>query len=139
MKCNCTKQPCVFPEELRWLVIFIYHVDCAHCSPPHYTVCQGQHVHKFLYLAERKKGFSVQFSVFPFEMQPIITLEGSISHTFQKEGKNKVTVQVASGSTVMQDSKAITVKGEWQRQSTIHLNWSDTRCINMQYAVSSKV
>lgn len=53
---------------------------------------------------------SVFFS--PFEIQPIITLEGSISHTFQREGKNKVTVQVASGSTIMQDSKVITVKGE---------------------------
>uniref|UniRef100_A0A8C5HSG6 VPS10 domain-containing receptor SorCS3-like n=1 Tax=Gouania willdenowi TaxID=441366 RepID=A0A8C5HSG6_GOUWI len=42
--------------------------------------------------------------------EPIITLEGSITHTFQKEGKNKVTVQVASGSTVMQDSKVINVK-----------------------------
>ncbi|XP_071336489.1 VPS10 domain-containing receptor SorCS3 isoform X1 [Trachinotus anak] len=42
--------------------------------------------------------------------EPIITLEGSISYTFQREGKNKVTVQVASGSTVMQDSKVITVK-----------------------------
>uniref|UniRef100_A0A665XCD1 Sortilin related VPS10 domain containing receptor 3b n=1 Tax=Echeneis naucrates TaxID=173247 RepID=A0A665XCD1_ECHNA len=42
--------------------------------------------------------------------EPIITLEGSISYTFHKEGKNKVTVQVASGSTVMQDSKIITVK-----------------------------
>uniref|UniRef100_A0A3B5AIP4 VPS10 domain-containing receptor SorCS3-like n=1 Tax=Stegastes partitus TaxID=144197 RepID=A0A3B5AIP4_9TELE len=42
--------------------------------------------------------------------EPIITLEGSISYTFQKEGKNKVTVQVASGSTVLQDSKVITVK-----------------------------
>ncbi|KAM9364971.1 VPS10 domain-containing receptor SorCS3 [Pholidichthys leucotaenia] len=42
--------------------------------------------------------------------EPIITLEGSISYTFQKEGKSKVTVQVASGSTVMQDSKVITVK-----------------------------
>uniref|UniRef100_A0A3Q3JX12 PKD domain-containing protein n=1 Tax=Monopterus albus TaxID=43700 RepID=A0A3Q3JX12_MONAL len=42
--------------------------------------------------------------------EPIITLEGSISYTFQREGKNKVTVQVASGSTVIQDSKVITVK-----------------------------
>ncbi|XP_034464332.1 VPS10 domain-containing receptor SorCS3 [Hippoglossus hippoglossus] len=42
--------------------------------------------------------------------EPIITLEGSISYTFQREGINKVTVQVASGSTVMQDSKVITVK-----------------------------
>ncbi|KAA8583695.1 hypothetical protein FQN60_014903 [Etheostoma spectabile] len=42
--------------------------------------------------------------------EPIITLEGSISYTFQREGKNKVTVQVASGSTIMQDSKVITIK-----------------------------
>eukprot|EP00064_Thunnus_orientalis_P000699 superscaffoldBa00000039_g700 len=42
--------------------------------------------------------------------EPIITLEGSISYTFQREGKNKVTVQVASGNAVMQDSKVITVK-----------------------------
>ncbi|XP_078144743.1 VPS10 domain-containing receptor SorCS3-like [Centroberyx gerrardi] len=42
--------------------------------------------------------------------EPIITLEGSISYTFLREGVNKVTVQVASGSTVMQDSKVITVK-----------------------------
>uniref|UniRef100_A0A3B3D5D5 Sortilin related VPS10 domain containing receptor 3b n=1 Tax=Oryzias melastigma TaxID=30732 RepID=A0A3B3D5D5_ORYME len=42
--------------------------------------------------------------------EPIITLEGSISHTFHRVGKNKVTLQVACGSTVMQDSKVITVK-----------------------------
>uniref|UniRef100_A0A7N6A132 PKD domain-containing protein n=1 Tax=Anabas testudineus TaxID=64144 RepID=A0A7N6A132_ANATE len=42
--------------------------------------------------------------------EPIITLEGSISYTFHREGKNKVTVQVASGGTVIQDSKVITVK-----------------------------
>ncbi|KAM4591003.1 VPS10 domain-containing receptor SorCS3 [Odontesthes bonariensis] len=42
--------------------------------------------------------------------EPIITLEGSVSHTFHREGKNKVTVQVACGGTVMQDSKVITVK-----------------------------
>uniref|UniRef100_A0A8C6LND5 Sortilin related VPS10 domain containing receptor 3 n=1 Tax=Nothobranchius furzeri TaxID=105023 RepID=A0A8C6LND5_NOTFU len=42
--------------------------------------------------------------------EPIITLEGSISHMFHREGKNKVTVQVACGSIVMQDSKVITVK-----------------------------
>lgn len=69
------------------------------------------------------QGFSVQFSVFPFEMQPFITLEGSISYTFHREGKNKVTVQVASGGTVIQDSKVITVKGEWWRQSSKHFNW----------------
>ncbi|KAK5854138.1 hypothetical protein PBY51_015234 [Eleginops maclovinus] len=42
--------------------------------------------------------------------EPIITLEGSVSYTFLKEGNNKVTVQVASGSTILQDSKVLTVK-----------------------------
>lgn len=58
--------------------------------------------------------FSLRISLLfpPFEIQPIITLEGSISYTFQREGINKVTVQVASGGTIMQDAKVITVKGE---------------------------
>ncbi|XP_034008056.1 VPS10 domain-containing receptor SorCS3 [Trematomus bernacchii] len=42
--------------------------------------------------------------------EPIITLEGSVSYTFQKGGNNKVTVQVASGSIILQDSKVLTVK-----------------------------
>lgn len=54
----------------------------------------------------------------PFEIQPIITLEGSVSYTFQREGINKVTVQVASGGTIMQDAKVITVKGEQRRPSS---------------------
>lgn len=80
-------------------------------------VCQGLPIcgtySTFLFLS-----ISLCFS--PFEIQPIITLEGSISHMFYKEGKNKVTVQVACGSTVMQDSKVITVKGERKRQTSKH-------------------
>lgn len=81
----------------------------------------------------------MKFSVFPFEIQPIITLEGSISYTFQTEGKNKVTVQVASGNTIMQDSKVITVKGEWWRQSSKHFNWCDACYMNMQSPSSGKI
>lgn len=69
-------------------------------------------VYSTFYFPER---FSVIFPI--FEIQPIITLEGSISHMFHREGKNKVTVQVACGSTVMQDSKVITVKGEWGKKT----------------------
>lgn len=39
----------------------------------------------------------------------------------------------------MQDSKVITVKGEWGRQSSKHFNWCDVRYMNMQYAFSGKV
>lgn len=63
------------------------------------------------------------FFFLSFEIQPIITLEGSISHTFQKEGINKVTVQVSSGGTIMQDAKVITVKGESRKEKW--LNWCD--------------
>lgn len=38
----------------------------------------------------------------------------------------------------MQDSKVITVKGEWGRQSSKHFNWRDARYMNMQYAISGK-
>lgn len=71
----------------------------------------------------------------PFENQPIVTLEGSISYMFLREGMNKVTVQVASGSTIMQDTKVITVKGEWEKLSSNAFNWNPVHCMNMQYAI----
>lgn len=73
----------------------------------------------------------------PFlKIQPIITLEGSVSHTFQRGGKNKVTVQVASGNAIVQDSRDITVKGECgggglQRAligATLRMNMQRGRC-----------
>uniref|UniRef100_A0A8C2EJS9 Sortilin related VPS10 domain containing receptor 3b n=1 Tax=Cyprinus carpio TaxID=7962 RepID=A0A8C2EJS9_CYPCA len=42
--------------------------------------------------------------------EPLITLEGSISYIFTREGPNSVTVQVSTGGTVLQDVKIITVK-----------------------------
>ncbi|TRZ00724.1 hypothetical protein DNTS_007164 [Danionella cerebrum] len=42
--------------------------------------------------------------------EPLITLQGSVSHTFAREGPNSVTVQVSAGGTVLQDVKIITVK-----------------------------
>ncbi|XP_062319686.1 VPS10 domain-containing receptor SorCS3 [Osmerus eperlanus] len=42
--------------------------------------------------------------------EPIITLEGSISYTFAREGMTKVTVQVSSGGFILQDTKVIAVK-----------------------------
>ena len=77
--------------------------------------------------------------VFPFEIQPIITLEASISYTFQREGKNKVTVQVASGGIIMQDSKVITIKGEWGGNSSNHFNWCDAGYMKMRCATKGKV
>lgn len=75
------------------------------------------------------------FVFFPFEIQPIITLEGSISHTFHRVGKNKVTLQVACGSTVMQDSKVITVRGELGEEAS---KYFIKRYTNVQYGIWRK-
>uniref|UniRef100_A0AAR2IY04 PKD domain-containing protein n=1 Tax=Pygocentrus nattereri TaxID=42514 RepID=A0AAR2IY04_PYGNA len=41
--------------------------------------------------------------------EPLITLEGTVSHTFVQEGRHLVVVQVSAGSSVLQDSETITV------------------------------
>uniref|UniRef100_A0A7N6B717 PKD domain-containing protein n=1 Tax=Anabas testudineus TaxID=64144 RepID=A0A7N6B717_ANATE len=43
-------------------------------------------------------------------LQPVITLDGSISHTFTSEGMHIITVQVAAANTILQDTKTIAVK-----------------------------
>ncbi|KAJ0033445.1 hypothetical protein NQD34_000552 [Periophthalmus magnuspinnatus] len=42
--------------------------------------------------------------------EPVISLDGSISHTFSSEGMHSVTVQVAVGSSILQDTRTIAVK-----------------------------
>uniref|UniRef100_A0A7N6AV62 PKD domain-containing protein n=1 Tax=Anabas testudineus TaxID=64144 RepID=A0A7N6AV62_ANATE len=42
--------------------------------------------------------------------EPVITLDGSISHTFTSEGMHIITVQVAAANTILQDTKTIAVK-----------------------------
>lgn len=44
-------------------------------------------------------------------VQPLITLESSISYTFPTEGIHTVIVHVAAANIILQDSKAIVVKG----------------------------
>lgn len=45
--------------------------------------------------------------------QPVITLDGSISHTFSSDGMHTITVQVAAANTILQDTKTIAVKGQY--------------------------
>lgn len=47
-----------------------------------------------------------------FCLQPVITLDGSISYTFPNEGMHTITVQVAAANTILQDTKTIAVKGQ---------------------------
>ncbi|XP_063064698.1 VPS10 domain-containing receptor SorCS3-like [Engraulis encrasicolus] len=42
--------------------------------------------------------------------EPIITLDGSISHTFTRGGMNTVAVQVSSANSILQDTKTIVVQ-----------------------------
>lgn len=53
--------------------------------------------------------------------QPVITLEGSLSCTFSREGISTVTVQVSAGNTILQDRKNIVVHGE--PTLMFHLQW----------------
>lgn len=52
------------------------------------------------------------FLLFLIYLQPLITLEGSITFTFSVEGMNTITVQVSAGNTILQDTKTIAVYGE---------------------------
>lgn len=45
-------------------------------------------------------------------LQPLITLDGSITFTFSTEGMNMITVQVLAGNAILQDTKTIAVYGE---------------------------
>uniref|UniRef100_A0A8C5R636 Sortilin related VPS10 domain containing receptor 1 n=1 Tax=Leptobrachium leishanense TaxID=445787 RepID=A0A8C5R636_9ANUR len=47
-------------------------------------------------------------------LQPLVTLDGSISFTFAAEGMNSITVQVAAGNTILQDTKTIAVYEQFQ-------------------------
>uniref|UniRef100_A0A3P8SY57 PKD domain-containing protein n=1 Tax=Amphiprion percula TaxID=161767 RepID=A0A3P8SY57_AMPPE len=42
--------------------------------------------------------------------EPVITLDGSISHTFTSEGMHTITVQVAAANSILQDTKTIAVR-----------------------------
>lgn len=100
--------------------VYIYHADCFYCHLSSLcTQSRARHKHFSTYRREdvgstkEKNHLRVSVLLSPrLKIQPIITLEGSVAHTFQRGGKNKVTVQVASGSTMVQDSRDITVKGE---------------------------
>ncbi|KAG9337956.1 hypothetical protein JZ751_027293 [Albula glossodonta] len=55
------------------------------------------------------KGKEVNLTTVLWPSHPLVTLEGSVSFTFPKEGTSTVTVQVSAGSTILQDKKAIAV------------------------------
>uniref|UniRef100_A0A672TSI9 VPS10 domain-containing receptor SorCS3 n=1 Tax=Strigops habroptila TaxID=2489341 RepID=A0A672TSI9_STRHB len=95
-----------------------------------HVVCPVEHVQLSVpFVAIRNKDVNITAVVWPSQAgtltyfwwfgnstKPLITLENSISYVFTVEGMNTVTVQVAAGSTLTQDTKEIAVHEYFQSQ-----------------------
>uniref|UniRef100_A0A8B9VR42 PKD domain-containing protein n=1 Tax=Anas zonorhyncha TaxID=75864 RepID=A0A8B9VR42_9AVES len=95
-----------------------------------HVVCPVEHVHLSIpFVAIRNKDVNITAVVWPSQAgtltyfwwfgnntKPLITLESSISYVFAVEGMNTVTVQVAAGNTLIQDTKEIAVHEYFQSQ-----------------------
>uniref|UniRef100_A0A8C3UR86 Sortilin related VPS10 domain containing receptor 3 n=1 Tax=Catharus ustulatus TaxID=91951 RepID=A0A8C3UR86_CATUS len=95
-----------------------------------HVVCPVEHVHLSVpFVAIRNKDVNITAVVWPSQAgtltyfwwfgnstKPLITLESSISYMFTVEGMNAVTVQVAGGNTLIQDTKEIAVHEYFQSQ-----------------------
>uniref|UniRef100_A0A7M4F0H0 Sortilin related VPS10 domain containing receptor 3 n=1 Tax=Crocodylus porosus TaxID=8502 RepID=A0A7M4F0H0_CROPO len=95
-----------------------------------HVVCPLEHVHLSVpFVAIRNKEVNITAVVWPSQSgtltyfwwfgnstKPVISLESSISYTFATEGMNTITVQVAAGSTLIQDTKEIAVHEYFQSQ-----------------------
>ncbi|GAB5578767.1 VPS10 domain-containing receptor SorCS3 [Prionailurus iriomotensis] len=88
-----------------------------------HVVCPVEHVHlRVPFVAIRNKEVNISAVVWPSQLgtltyfwwfgnstKPLITLDSSISFTFLAEGTNSITVQVAAGNALIQDTKDIAV------------------------------
>uniref|UniRef100_A0A7N5P9H1 Sortilin related VPS10 domain containing receptor 3 n=1 Tax=Ailuropoda melanoleuca TaxID=9646 RepID=A0A7N5P9H1_AILME len=88
------------------------------------------HVHlRVPFVAIRNKEVNISAVVWPSQLgtltyfwwfgnstKPLITLDSSISFTFLAEGTNTITVQVAAGNALIQDTKDIAVHEYFQSQ-----------------------
>ncbi|NP_001099837.2 VPS10 domain-containing receptor SorCS3 precursor [Rattus norvegicus] len=95
-----------------------------------HVVCPVEHVHlQVPFVAIRNKDVNISAVVWPSQLgtltyfwwfgnstKPLITLDSSISFTFLAEGTNTITVQVAAGNALIQDTKEIAVHEYFQSQ-----------------------
>ncbi|XP_078290932.1 VPS10 domain-containing receptor SorCS3 isoform X2 [Panthera onca] len=95
-----------------------------------HVVCPVEHVHlRVPFVAIRNKEVNISAVVWPSQLgtltyfwwfgnstKPLITLDSSISFTFLAEGTNSITVQVAAGNALIQDTKDIAVHEYFQSQ-----------------------
>ncbi|XP_027785961.2 VPS10 domain-containing receptor SorCS3 [Marmota flaviventris] len=95
-----------------------------------HVVCPVEHVHlRVPFVAIRNKEVNISAVVWPSQLgtltyfwwfgnstKPLITLDSSTSFTFLAEGTNTITVQVAAGNALIQDTKDIAVHEYFQSQ-----------------------
>uniref|UniRef100_A0A8C9FY82 VPS10 domain-containing protein n=1 Tax=Pavo cristatus TaxID=9049 RepID=A0A8C9FY82_PAVCR len=115
-------------HSMAGLILFFLHlsgtINFIHLK------CPVEHVHLSVpFVAIRNKDVNITAVVWPSQAgtltyfwwfgnstKPLITLESSISYVFSEEGMNTVTVQVAAGNTLIQDTKEIAVHEYFQSQ-----------------------
>uniref|UniRef100_A0A8C4S1L2 Sortilin related VPS10 domain containing receptor 1 n=1 Tax=Erpetoichthys calabaricus TaxID=27687 RepID=A0A8C4S1L2_ERPCA len=86
----------------------ICRLDHVHLSAP-FVAIKNKEVNLTVVLSPSQVGTVTYIWWLGNYTEPIITLEGSISFTFSREGINTVTVQVSSGDTLLQDKKRVAV------------------------------
>ncbi|XP_065699629.1 VPS10 domain-containing receptor SorCS1 isoform X1 [Patagioenas fasciata] len=97
--------------------VLYLHVTCplehVHLSLPFVTT-KNKEVNATTVLWPSQVGTLTYVWWFGNNMEPLITLEGSITFTFSVEGMNTITVQVSAGNTILQDTKTIAVYEQFQ-------------------------
>uniref|UniRef100_A0ABM5G1Z2 VPS10 domain-containing receptor SorCS1 isoform X1 n=1 Tax=Pogona vitticeps TaxID=103695 RepID=A0ABM5G1Z2_9SAUR len=97
--------------------VLYLHVNCplehVHLSLPFVTT-KNKEVNATAVLWPSQVGTLTYIWWFGNNTEPLITLEGSITFTFSAEGMNTITVQVAAGNTILQDTKMIAVYEQFQ-------------------------
>ncbi|XP_036402233.1 VPS10 domain-containing receptor SorCS1-like isoform X1 [Megalops cyprinoides] len=92
--------------------VLYLHVTCPleriHLAAP-LVVAKGKAVNLTTILWPSHVGTATFIWWFGNNTEPLITLEGSVTFIFPKEGVNTVTVQVSAGNTILQDKKTVTV------------------------------
>uniref|UniRef100_A0A452I4V2 PKD domain-containing protein n=1 Tax=Gopherus agassizii TaxID=38772 RepID=A0A452I4V2_9SAUR len=95
-----------------------------------HVTCPLEHVHLSLpFVTTKNKEVNATAVLWPSQpnppflmcLQPLVTLEGSITFTFSVEGMNTITVQVSAGNTILQDTKTIAV---YERFQSLRLSFS---------------
>ncbi|XP_019484722.1 PREDICTED: VPS10 domain-containing receptor SorCS3-like [Hipposideros armiger] len=119
-----------------------------------HVVCPVEHVHlRVPFVAIRNKEVNISAVVWPSQLgtltyfwwfgnstKPLITLDSSISFTFLTEGTNTITVQVAAGNALIQDTKDIAVHdGEYVGEISRGNNNGLIFCVPLEHMSSNWV